>query len=124
MKILSKIQDQKVATRLRRHFRLRKRVTGTQERPRASVFRSLKHIGVQLIDDVSGRTVAAVSSQTKELSGQKMAGLAQATKVGELVSQAAKKAGIVKVVFDRGGYKYHGRIKALAEAMRKGGLEF
>jgi large subunit ribosomal protein L18 len=108
----------------RRHARLRKKVIGSAERPRLAVKRSSRHVLVQLIDDVAGRTLAAASSleaDVRALDGDKKA---RAAKVGELVAARAKDAGITAVVFDRGGYDYHGRIAALADAAREGGLEF
>jgi large subunit ribosomal protein L18 len=110
----------------RRHFRTRKKLEGTVERPRLSVYRSLKHIYAQVIDDVTGRTLVAASTQSEDLEGavKSTSNRAAAVKVGELIAAKAKKAGITKVCFDRGGRKYHGRIKALAEAARKGGLQF
>ena len=108
----------------RRHARLRKKVIGSAERPRLAVKRSSRHIVVQLIDDVAGHTLAAASSleaDVRALDGDKKA---RAAKVGELVAARAKEAGITAVVFDRGGYDYHGRIAALADAAREGGLEF
>ncbi len=114
------------ALRVRRHARVRKRLSGDTSRPRLSVFRSLHHIYVQLIDDSTGRTIAAASTREKELA----AGLAScksvgaAEKVGAAIAQRAKDKGISAVVFDRGGYKYHGKIKALADAARGAGLEF
>ena len=108
----------------RRHFRLRKKVNGTAERPRMAVKRSSRHIHVQVIDDLTGHTLAAASSieaDVRALDGDKSA---QAAKVGELVAQRAKAAGIDSVVFDRGGKAYHGRIAALADAAREGGLAF
>jgi large subunit ribosomal protein L18 len=117
---------QKRLARLRRHARVRKNVSGTAERPRLCVFRSLKHMHTQIIDDVQGHTLVAASSldaevQTKASGKDKSA---QAAMVGELLAERATEAGIKQVVFDRGGYQYHGRVKALAEAARKGGLEF
>ncbi len=112
--------------RLRRHRRVRKRVFGTAERPRLNVFRSLNHIYAQVINDEEGRTLVAASSIDRELRG-KLEGLnktERARKVGELVAKRALAAGITKVVFDRGGYRYHGRVKALAEAARESGLVF
>jgi large subunit ribosomal protein L18 len=106
--------------RARRHLRVRKKVTGTSERPRLVVFRSLKHIMAQLVDDVSGRTIATVGS-TDLLSGKKTD---KSTEVGKRIAARAKDAGITKVVFDRAGYKYHGRVKAVADGAREGGLEF
>lgn len=100
--------------------RVRARIHGTADRPRASVFRSVSHISVQLIDDASGKTVAAASS----LKAKKGSKSEIATEVGKQLAQAAKKAGVTTVSFDRGGYAYHGRVKALAEGMREGGLTF
>ena len=115
-----KIFDRKGA-RAKRHRRVRVKLTGTSERPRLSVFRSLNHIYVQVIDDSSGKTLAAAS--TVELkSGHNNAAAAAA--VGKSIAGKASKAGIKTVVFDRGGFLYHGRIKALAEAAREAGLEF
>jgi len=112
----------KVAARLRRHRRVRRRVAGTAERPRLAVYRSNRGIAAQLIDDVAGRTVAAASSQDKSLA--KKARTEQPAAVGKLVAERAREAGIASVVFDRGGYLYHGRVKALADAARENGLEF
>jgi large subunit ribosomal protein L18 len=112
--------------RLKRHLRVRKKITGTVERPRLSVFRSSKHIYAQLIDDVQGVTLASASTLDKELvEGLGNGGSVEAArKVGELIGQRAKSKGVAKVVFDRGGYLYHGRIQALADAAREAGLEF
>ncbi|WP_019535606.1 50S ribosomal protein L18 [Paenibacillus ginsengihumi] len=112
--------------RLRRHLRVRKKITGTTERPRLNIFRSSKHMYAQLIDDVKGVTIASASTVDKELRGQVSNGgnVEAAGKVGALIAERAKKAGITKVVFDRGGYLYHGRVKALADAAREAGLEF
>lgn len=108
--------------RIRRHTRLRKKVSGTPERPRLSVFRSNVHIYAQVIDDVAGHTLAAASTVEKESSdGTKTE---QASAIGKLVAQRALDAGVTKVVFDRGGFQYHGRIKALADAAREAGLSF
>ncbi len=111
--------------RARRHHRLRKKVSGTQARPRLAVFRSNKHIVAQVIDDRAGRTLAAASTHEPDL---KTAGGTSnkeaATEVGRLVAERAKAAGVTKVVFDRAGYRYHGRIRALADAARESGLEF
>jgi len=109
--------------RVRIHTRIRSRVRGSGERPRLAVFRSVKHIYAQLIDDHKGHTVAAASSAEKN-SGGKGGNVAGAKQVGKLVAERAKEKGISKVVFDRGGYLYHGRIKALADAAREAGLEF
>ncbi|MCP2333429.1 LSU ribosomal protein L18P [Actinoalloteichus cyanogriseus DSM 43889] len=110
--------------RARRHFRLRKKISGTAERPRLVVHRSSRHIVAQVIDDLAGHTLASASSlegDVRALDGDKKA---RAAKVGELVAARAKTAGIGTVVFDRGGYEYHGRIAALADAAREAGLEF
>ena len=114
------------APRDKRHLRLRRWVRGTGERPRLAVFRSLGHIYAQLVDDESGRTLLAVDSRSKAFLGTHKTGgnVAAAKAVGELLAQKAKAAGITQVVFDRGGYKYHGRVKALADAARAGGLVF
>ncbi len=112
--------------RLRRHRRVRKRVEGTPGRPRLAVFRSNQHIYAQVIDDTAGRTLAAASTVDKALSG-KLAGKTKTERsrdVGQLVAQRALDAGITQVVFDRGGFKYHGRVQALADAAREAGLKF
>lgn len=111
-------------SRTRRHFRLRKKVAGTTARPRLVVTRSSRHIGVQVVDDVTGRTLAAASTLDPSIRGGDGDKTARATKVGELIAQRAREAGISAVVFDRGGNSYHGRIAALADAARNGGLEF
>lgn len=114
------------AARVRRHIRLRKKLLGTSERPRLAVFRSLSHIYAQVIDDRQGHTLAAASDRDKDVAG-KTAGKKKsdvATLVGVLVAQRAKEKGVSQVVFDRGGYPFHGRVKALAEAARKEGLQF
>ena len=114
----------KNTVRVRIHRRIRLKVAGTAERPRVCVFRSLKHIYAQVIDDVRGQTLVAASSDG-EGSGLKTGGnVAAAKAVGRLIAERAKAKGIQKVVFDRGGYLYHGRVKALAEAAREAGLEF
>ena len=109
--------------RLRVHKRIRRRVAGTSERPRLTVYRSIAHIYAQIIDDRSGRTLVSASSNDKgaTASGGNVAG---AKEIGRLVAERAKEKGLTKVVFDRGGYLYHGRIKALADAAREAGLEF
>jgi large subunit ribosomal protein L18 len=112
--------------RLRRHERIRRTVHGTSERPRLSVFRSLQHIYAQIIDDDLGHTLVAVSTLDPELREQ-LDGLnksQQATRVGKVAAQRACAKGLTQVVFDRGGYPYHGRVKALADGAREGGLEF
>jgi large subunit ribosomal protein L18 len=117
-------KDKQVA-RTRRHYRVRKKVAGTAERPRLAVFRSNKHITAQVIDDRSGRTVAAASSVEKDLRQSGHTGNREtATTVGRLVAERAKAAGIGRVVFDRGGFQYHGRVAAVADAAREAGLEF
>ncbi len=110
----------KVERRIKIKFRIRKRVNGTTERPRMSVFRSNKQIYVQIINDLTGCTLASASSLGLEVMPKKE----QAAKVGEIVAKKAIEAGISKVVFDRNGYLYHGRVKELADAARKGGLIF
>ena len=115
---------QKQLLRVRRHRRVRKHVTGTPERPRLAVFRSNKHISAQVIDDVSGRTLAAASSVEKEQKSAAGGNRDAAKKVGQLLGERAKAAGVAKVVFDRGGFLYHGRVAALADAAREAGLEF
>jgi large subunit ribosomal protein L18 len=108
--------------RLRRRRRVRAKVHGTAERPRISVFRSNRGVFVQLIDDVSGRTLAAVNWTEPEL--RKLDRMAQAQRIGALLAERAKAAGVESAVFDRGGYQFHGRVKALAEGAREGGLRF
>jgi len=110
----------------RRHLRVRRRVDGTPERPRLNVYRSLKHIYAQIVDDVAGRTLIEASTRSKDLKGAlaKTGNRDAAAKVGALLAERAKQAGITAVCFDRGGRRFHGRIKALADAARKGGLKF
>jgi large subunit ribosomal protein L18 len=112
--------------RLRRHARLRKRIKGSTARPRLSVFRSNVHIYAQVIDDTNGRTLAAASSKDRTLAGSLngKTKTERAQAVGKLIAERAKSAGIEQVVFDRGGYQYHGRVQALADAAREGGLTF
>lgn len=112
------------ASRKRRHARVRTKLHGTAERPRLNVYRSNKHIYAQLIDDVNGVTLASASTLDKELSLESTSNIEAAKKVGELVAKRAKEKGIESVVFDRGGYLYHGRVKALAEAARENGMQF
>src|SRR5690348_13671624 len=114
------------ALRIRRHARVRRRVNGAAERPRLSIFRSLHHVYAQLIDDATGRTIAAASTREKAVAEglESNASAAAAERVGKVIAERAKEKGISSVVFDRGGYKYHGRIKALADAARGAGLEF
>ena len=112
--------------RIRRHARLRKRVSGTEQKPRLAVFRSLTHIYAQVIDDVARATIVSASDieadVMKQVKGKKKS--EAATIVGGIVAQRAKEKGVTRVVFDRGGYPFHGRIRALAQAAREGGLEF
>jgi large subunit ribosomal protein L18 len=110
--------------RLRRHARLRKKIAGTAERPRLVVHRSSRHIHVQLVDDLTGTTVAAASSIEADVRGVDGDKKAHSVRVGQLIAERAKAAGIDAVVFDRGGYTYGGRIAALADAAREGGLKF
>jgi large subunit ribosomal protein L18 len=110
--------------RARRHLRLRKRVSGSPQRPRLVVNRSSRHIAVQLVDDLAGHTLAAASSIEPEIRGVQGDKKAKAVRVGELIAARAKAIGVQRVVFDRGGYAYHGRIAALADAARESGLEF
>ncbi len=114
------------ARRVVRHIRVRRKLMGTADRPRLSVFRSLNHVYAQIIDDTQGVTLAAASSLEGGVRSQKHGKVkCEASKiVGELIAERAKERGIAIVVFDRGGYKYHGRVKALADAARKGGLVF
>jgi large subunit ribosomal protein L18 len=112
--------DRKV-NRIKRHKRVRVHVIGTKERPRLAVFRSLNHVYAQLIDDAESRTLAAASTVDLKAKGN---GVEEAAKVGKAIADKAKAAGISSVVFDRGGFLYHGRIKALADAAREAGLEF
>ncbi len=120
----SRVSLERRRARTRRHARLRKKVGGTPARPRLVVSRSSRHMVVQLIDDVAGHTLAAASTleaDVRALSGDKKA---KAARVGELIAARAREAGVTAVVFDRGGYVYHGRVAALADAAREGGLEF
>jgi large subunit ribosomal protein L18 len=118
--------SKRVVSRLKRHSRVRKNVLGTAERPRLSVFRSPRHVFAQLVDDTTGRTLVSASSLSKEMrdsvGAKKKKDISKA--VGLLLAQKAKAAGIEAVKFDRGGYLYHGRVKALAEGAREGGLKF
>ncbi|WP_301925825.1 50S ribosomal protein L18 [Corynebacterium glaucum] len=118
------ISSRRREARQRRHYRIRKDLRGTPETPRLVVHRSSRHIHVQVIDDLAGHTLVSASSMEPEI--RDMAGdkKDKAAKVGELVAQRAKEAGIDAIVFDRGGYKYHGRVAALADAAREGGLKF
>ena len=115
-------RDSKDIIRQRIHKRIRHRLAGTTERPRLAVFRSVKHIYAQVIDDTKGHTVASASSNEK--GGVNGGNVAGAKTIGKLVAERAKEKGIKAVVFDRGGYLYHGRVKALADSAREAGLEF
>ena len=122
---MSKIAQARRTGRLRRHRRVRKKIHGTALRPRLAVFRSNKHLSVQLIDDDAGVTLAAASTNEADLrAAGSGASVDAATRVGTLIAERAKAAGIDKVVFDRGGFAYHGRIAAVATAAREAGLEF
>ena len=110
--------------RQRIKYRIRKKLSGTPERPRLCVFRSNKNIFAQVVDDVNGKTLVATSSRVKEISEQKVTKVEQAALVGKAIAEKAKAAGIDTVVFDRNGYLYHGRVKSLADAAREGGLNF
>ena len=116
-------KEAKSVARVRRKERVRTKISGTADRPRLCVFRSNKNISVQVIDDVAGKTLVAASTLDKEVK-TKASNIEAAKEVGELIAKRAVKAGIKNVVFDRGGYIYHGKIKALAEAAREAGLEF
>ena len=110
--------------RHRRHLRVRKKVTGTPERPRLVIFRSIKHIYAQLVDDDRGATLLGVSDGSEGLALGGQGKVAKAKATGKLLADRARAAGIAKVVFDRAGYRYHGRVKAVADGAREGGLEF
>jgi len=110
--------------RIRRHRRVRKKVRGTTDRPRLAVYRSNNHVTAQVIDDINGRTLAAASTTEADLRAGATGNTEAAKKIGALVAERAKAAGVSKVVFDRGGFMYHGRIAAVAEAARQNGLEF
>ena len=112
------------AARRKRHQRIRLHLAGSQDRPRLAVFRSLNHIYAQVIDDASGRTLVAASTVEKELRSSSSTKSEEAATIGRLVAERAKAAGIDRVVFDRAGFRYHGRIKSLADAAREAGLEF
>jgi len=114
---------QKVQSRNRRHRRVRTKVRGTSERPRLTVFRSTRHVYAQVVDDVSGRTVASASTMEKDARGGVTANVDAAKAVGKRVGERAKAAGVSSVVFDRGGFRYHGRVAAVADGARESGLE-
>lgn len=117
-------QQKKEQRHARRRIRIRKRIMGTPERPRLAVYRSLNHVYAQVIDDLAGRTIVSASTRDKDVSVEKTGNAAAAAAVGARLAEKAKASGITKVVFDRGGFRYHGRVKSLADAARKGGLEF
>jgi large subunit ribosomal protein L18 len=121
---MSDSAKQKRDARIRRHRRVRKTVRGTAERPRLAVFRSNRHITAQVIDDVAGRTLAAASTVETTVGASGTGNITAATEVGKLLAERAKAAGVDKVVFDRGGNQYHGRVAAVADAAREAGLEF
>ena len=114
----------RINSRQKVRYAIRKKISGTSKRPRLSIFRSNKRIYAQLIDDVTGNTLAAASSVDKSLEGKKINKIQQASEVGKLIAVNAKASGIDSVVFDRGGFLYHGRIKALADSAREEGLKF
>jgi large subunit ribosomal protein L18 len=122
--MITKIKSKKESRRNRIKYRIRKIVKGTQERPRMSVFRSNKEIYVQLIDDTNGKSLIQVSSMSKEISEQKVTKTEKAMLVGKLIAEKAQENNIQTVTFDRNGYLYHGRVKALADAAREAGLKF
>ena len=115
--------NDKRQARLRRHHRVRKKVRGTAERPRLAVFRSNRHITAQVIDDLTGRTIAAASTVEADLRSGPTANKGAAVAIGRLVAERAKAAGVERVTFDRGGFLYHGRVAAVADAAREAGLE-
>jgi len=119
-----RIKNKKVYRRFRIKKRIRKIISGRPEVPRLTVFRSNRHIYVQLVDDTVGRTLVSVSSREENIATQKVSKIEQAKLVGNTIATKAKEAGIENVVFDRNGYLYHGRVKSLAEAAREGGLKF
>ena len=122
---MANVSKERREARIRRHRRVRKKVTGTPERPRLAVFRSNRHLVLQVIDDTAGHTVAAASTVEADVRGAGSTGSVEAaTRIGTLVAERAKAAGVSKVVFDRGGFLFHGRVKATADAAREAGLEF
>jgi large subunit ribosomal protein L18 len=121
---MKKIVASRSSSRIKRHERLRLKLSGTPARPRLAIFRSLSHIYAQVIDDTSGSTLAAASSLDSGLRGADGTKMDDAKRVGQLVAERAKAAGVGKVVFDRAGFQYHGRVRSLAEAAREAGLDF
>jgi len=128
MPVKTKKTKTRRTARLRRHARIRKKITGTEERPRLVVYRSLKNMEGQLVDDLAGRTITSASTLAKDLRNLEAEGdhlqQERAFEAGKLLAQRAREEGIEKVVFDRGGYMYHGRVKAFADGAREGGLDF
>ncbi|MGE3288714.1 MAG: 50S ribosomal protein L18 [Pseudonocardia sp.] len=120
----SRVSAQRRIARGHRHHRLRKKINGTAERPRLAVHRSSRHMFVQLVDDLAGHTVASASTMEADVRALEGDKKARAAEAGRLLAARAREAGVTKVVFDRGGYEYHGRVAALADAAREGGLEF
>jgi large subunit ribosomal protein L18 len=120
--MIRKIEKKEIRKRI--HVRIRRKLRGTTERPRLAVFRSVAHIYAQVIDDVEGKTLVSASSVDKGAKTKGGGNVAAAKTIGKLVAERAKEKGVTRVVFDRGGYQYHGRIKALADAAREAGLEF
>ena len=118
------ISTRRRTARARRHFRIRKNLSGTPETPRLVIHRTSRHMHAQVIDDVAGHTLVAASTMEADVRAMEGDKKARGAKVGQLIAERAKAAGVSKVVFDRSGYQYHGRIKALAEAAREGGLDF
>ena len=118
------ISTRRRIARQRRHYRLRKNISGTAETPRLVVHRTSRHMHVQLIDDVAGHTLAAASTTEADIRAMEGDKKARGARIGELIAKRAKAAGVETVVFDRGGYQYHGRVAALADAAREGGLKF
>jgi large subunit ribosomal protein L18 len=121
---MTKTTTRSTALRIRRHKRVRKQITGTPQRPRLAVFRSARHISAQVIDDTTGRTLASAATVEADLRTNGGGNVSAAEAVGRLVAERAKQAGVTRVVFDRGGFRYHGRVAALADAARAAGLEF
>ena len=122
---MSSVSNERLVGRKRRHVRVRKKIHGTAERPRLALFRSNKHLVLQVIDDDAGRTLASASTVEADIRAQGTGGTVEAaTRLGTLVAERAKAAGVDKVVFDRGGFQYHGRVAAAAQAARDAGLEF
>jgi large subunit ribosomal protein L18 len=118
------LKKNKVTRRARRKVRIRRAITGTAERPRLTVYRSLNHIYAQLVDDLAGKTIASASTRDKGAGLDKTGNASAAATVGSKLAEKAKAKGVKNAVFDRNGFRYHGRIKALADAARKGGLDF